>query len=134
VLVACELARIVRRPDPNEGQYIYLVEKGGARALPIVIGKPEADEIYRKFMGKPNPRPFTHDLLREMLSQLGGRIEGVEVVQLKEGTFHAKLVIRCEDRQLKIDCRPSDGIALAVAEDAPISVDEKVFDDATNGA
>jgi bifunctional DNase/RNase len=129
-MVECELARIVIREN-SDAQYIILREKGGNRAFPIVIGPYEAAEINRKVMGRTTPRPLTHDLLRSALTELGGRILEIEVDDLRDGTFFAKLVVEQNGRTLRVDSRPSDAIALAIAEGITIRVAEHVLADAS---
>jgi hypothetical protein len=129
MMVQCDLSRIVIR-ESSDHQYIYLKEKGGERAFPIVIGIYEAVEINRKVTGLKTTRPLTHDLLRGTVAKLGGRIVGVEVDELRDNTFHAKLILDQEGSQTRVDCRPSDAIALAVAEAVPIAVEEAVLDQA----
>ena len=125
-MVECELVRIVMR-ETTDQQYIYLREKEGDRTFPILIGVAEASEINRKAIGLSTRRPLTHDLLRTVVGELGGALEGIEVYDLRESTFFAHLVLRQGDRILRVDCRPSDAIALAVAESVPIRVAESVL-------
>ena len=129
MLVECELQRIVIRRNIHERQYIYLREKNGERSFPIVIGFFEAQEIYRKINGEETVRPLTHDLIRNVVRDLGARMKAVEVDSLVDNTFFAKLVLEQpgQDEACRIDCRPSDAIALAVAENLPISVDDSVL-------
>ena len=125
-MVECELVRIVIRENADR-QYIYLREKGGDRAFPIVIGVSEAAEINRKAVGERTLRPLTHDLLRCVIGALGAAMTGVEISDLRENTFFAHLIITQGDREMRVDCRPSDAVALAVAESAPIFVAESVL-------
>jgi uncharacterized protein len=126
-----ELSKIIideRRQD----QIIVLREKGGTRQFPIVIGFLEASSIKMQLSGVAAPRPMTHDLLVTMAQQLGAKIERLTVDDLIENTFHAKLVLKKADgAEVVIDCRPSDGVALAVRAQVPIFVEEVVFKKAT---
>lgn len=126
MLVECRLSRIVFREDSDQ-QYIFLEERSGGRSFPIVIGFFEAAEIHRKANGQVVARPLTHDLLRIVMEQMGGKLRCVEIHDLRESTFFANLVIDQEGRTVRIDCRPSDAIALAVAQGAPIAVEESVL-------
>ena len=126
VLVECRLSRIVLRENSDQ-QYIYLEEKNGTRSFPIVIGFFEAAEINRKIAEKSVVRPLTHDLLRIAIEQLGAKLTGIEICALRENTFFANLVLDHGGETLRIDCRPSDAIALAVAQKAPIAVEEAVI-------
>ncbi len=126
VLVECRLSRIVFR-EKSDQQYIYLEERSGGRSFPIVIGFYEAAEIHRKTNGQVAARPLTHDLLRASMEQLGGKLRCIEIHELRENTFFANLVVDQDGRTVRIDCRPSDAVALAVAQDVPIAVEEAVL-------
>jgi hypothetical protein len=107
------------------------VDNGGPRrALPIWIGHPEATAILLSVQGVEPPRPMTHDLLKSAIEATGHVVSRVEVTRLEEGTFFAALVLRGEERELAIDARPSDSIALAVRCGCPIYVAESVFAEA----
>jgi uncharacterized protein len=126
--VRCDLARIVIT-DTQEQQMIWLRERDGERAFPIVIGSHEAGAIERRLKGVPVPRPLTHDLLAMTIEQLGGELEKIVINDLKEGTFYAKLVVRQNGQLIEIDSRPSDAIALGVASDVALYVEEHVLRD-----
>ena len=125
--VQMELARIFIR-EMTDMQVIELRELDGDRSFPIVIGLPEAFAIERRLKGVEVPRPQTHDLLSTMISQLGARLDRIVIHELYEGTFYAMLCIEQDGREIDIDCRPSDAIALGVAEGVPIFVSEQVLD------
>jgi len=131
VLVECRLSRIVLR-ETSDQQLIYLEEKKGSRSFPIVIGFFEAAEINRKIAEKGVVRPLTHDLLRTTIEKLGGQLRGIEICDLRENTFFANLVLEHDGETLRIDCRPSDAIALAVAQNVPIAVEEAVIASASS--
>lgn len=108
-------------------------ENGHSRSFPIVIGLPEAQAIERRLKGIPIKRPQTHDLLMSLVESLGGRLESIAISDLREHTFYAILNVRdSHGKLLKIDSRPSDAIALGVANNLPIYVEEKVLDAAQN--
>jgi bifunctional DNase/RNase len=94
--------------------------------LPIWIGEAEANAIKWELEGEQLPRPMTHDLLRNILLELGIELVRVEINDLHDNTYYATLVLRFNGRYHAIDCRPSDGIALAVRMNAPVYVDEEV--------
>ncbi|QJT10662.1 bifunctional nuclease family protein [Oceanidesulfovibrio marinus] len=100
-------------------------------ALPIWIGAMEAMAISLALNGVKLPRPMTHDLLLSTLESLGGKILSVNVVSLKDGTFYAEIEVDQGGSVRKIDCRPSDGIALALRASAPIAVAEDVLEQAS---
>lgn len=125
--VLMELSRIFIR-EMTDMQIIELTEVEGDRTFPIVIGLPEAFAIERRLKGIEIPRPQTHDLLSSVIGHLGGKLVRIEISDLAEGTFFAKLVLEQDGREVEVDSRPSDAIALGVAEDAPIYVAEHVLE------
>lgn len=127
MLIPVELSRIVIR-DNSEQQYIYISETDGLRGFPIIIGSYEANEINRKVSEVETPRPMTHDLIRQILEALDTQLTKIVVCDLRDGTFYAHLYLNQGERLFKVDCRPSDAIALACALDVPIFVEEHVMD------
>lgn len=125
--VRMELSRILIR-EMTDQQIIELSEVGGQRAFPIVIGLPEAFAIERRLKGFEIPRPQTHDLLASVIRHLDGRLMRIVIHDLTDGTFYAKLVIERNGEDIEIDSRPSDAIALGVAESVPIFVAEHVLE------
>jgi bifunctional DNase/RNase len=126
--VEMELNKIIIS-EMQDQQIIVLKEVDGERKFPIVIGSPEAMAIDRRLKGIPTPRPLTHDLLASVIEQLGGTIERIEINNLQEHTFFAKIHIRQNGDIVEIDSRPSDAIALGVATSVPIYVAEHVLDE-----
>ncbi len=128
--VQMELSRIVIN-EINDQQIIYLKEVEGERAFPILIGLFEATSIDRRVKGIAAPRPLTHDLLVDIAEQLGGQLHSVEVSELREHTYYAKLKIMREGELVQVDARPSDAIAVAVTckPALPIYVSEDVLND-----
>src|SRR5438034_4871019 len=106
-----------------------LKEVDGERTFPIVIGSGEAMAIDRRLKGIPTPRPLTHDLLANVIEQLGGSIDRIEINDLENHTFFARIYIKQNGELLEIDSRPSDAIALGVATTVPIYVAEHVLDE-----
>ena len=98
--------------------------------LPIWIGVFEANAIALRIEGVEPPRPMTHDLLRSVLEQLGGRVEKIVISDLRESTFFAVIHIRDHERGVQVDARPSDAIALALRTGSPIFVLRSVLDKA----
>ncbi|HXF97355.1 MAG TPA: bifunctional nuclease family protein [Gaiellaceae bacterium] len=97
--------------------------------LPIWIGHAEAAAILMKLQGATAPRPMTHDLLNDVITELDGEIVRVAVTELRENTFYARITIVQNGRELEIDSRPSDAIALAVRCDAKIYAAEEVIEE-----
>lgn len=126
--VQMELSKIIIS-EMQDQQVIVLKEVDGERKFPIVIGSPEAIAIDRRLKGIPMPRPMTHDLLASIIEGLGGSIERIEINNLQEHTFFARIHIRQNGNVVEIDSRPSDAIALGVATSVPIFVAEHVLDE-----
>ena len=95
--------------------------------LPIWIGHPEAAAILMKLQGATTPRPMTHDLLCDMLGELDVRCTQVAVTELRDNTFFASITLAVDGKEMEIDSRPSDALALAVRSGAPIFAAEEVI-------
>jgi len=102
---------------------VLLKTVDGNKFLPIWIGHPEAASILMKLQGAGTPRPMTHDLLSDILGELDAKCTQVSVTELRENTFFASITLSVGGRELEIDSRPSDAIALAVRCGAPIYAD-----------
>ncbi|HEX9917217.1 MAG TPA: bifunctional nuclease family protein [candidate division Zixibacteria bacterium] len=98
------------------------------RLLPIWIGHYEAWAIAMELSGLASKRPLTHDLIKSAIELMGGKVEKVEVTQLVNQTFYAKVHIQKNGSLMELDARPSDSIALALKTQAPVFVDEKLFE------
>lgn len=125
--VLMELSRIFIR-EMTDTQIIELSEVDGDRTFPIVIGLNEAFAIDRRLKGIQIRRPQTHDLLAAVIRELDGELKKIIINDLVDGTFFARLIIDQNGRDVEIDSRPSDAIALGVAEDVPIYVTEEVLE------
>lgn len=125
--VQMELSRIFIR-EMTDMQIIELSEVDGDRTFPIVIGLSEAFAIERRLKGIEIPRPQTHDLLASVIQHLGGELREIIINDLSGGTFFARLIIEQEGQVVEVDSRPSDAIALGVAQDVPIYVAEHVLE------
>jgi uncharacterized protein len=108
---------------------VLLKTADGKRFLPIWIGPNEASAIMTKLQGGEPPRPMTHDLLQSIVEELGGAVVRIAVTELRENTFYALITLRCNGREVEIDSRPSDAIALAVRVDAPIFAADDVINE-----
>ena len=126
--IRVELVRIMIN-EAGDHQVIVLKEVGGERAFPIVIGFFEAAAIDRRLKGLRLPRPLTHDLLAGVIEALGGRLARVVVTDLRDHTFYANLVIDRNGDEIRVDARPSDAIALGIANDTPIYIADHVLDE-----
>ena len=101
---------------------IYLREVDGERQFPIVIGIFEAKSIDTGVKKFASPRPRTHELLVSAIEALGGELDSVEISDLKDHIYYAKLRVRKDGEIVDIDSRPSDAIAVAVACNPPLSI------------
>lgn len=114
--------------DPNtQSPVIVLQDETGKITLPIWIGVPEATSIAATLKQVEVPRPLTHDLLHGVLRELGARVERVVITDLQEGTYYAEVSMSHGDKALLFDARPSDAVAIALRESAPIYVFESVI-------
>ena len=127
--VPMELHKIIIS-EMMEQQIIMLKEVDGERKFPIVIGSSEAMAIDRRLKGIPTPRPLTHDLLANIIESMGGNIEKIEINNLENHTFFARIFIRQDGQVLEIDSRPSDAIAVAQRTRAPLYMAEQVIEEA----
>jgi len=130
--VPVDLSRIIINEQSPE-QMIWLKERDTDRQFPIVIGIFEAWAIERKVKEASIPRPMTHDLLANVIRELGGELQRVVITDLDDGTFYAELYVHQGKQDHRVDCRPSDAVALAVRLDVPIFVEETVFEKLTAG-
>lgn len=112
----------------NYQRVLILREKDSDRYLPIFIGPAEADAIAVRLQDVAVARPLTHDLLRNMIEQLGGRVAYIVVTDVSNDTFFARIILDVRGETMEVDSRPSDAIALAVRVEAPIYAEEAVLD------
>jgi hypothetical protein len=82
-----------------------------------------------KLQSQASPRPMTHDLLSDMLEQLGAQVLRITVTELRENTFYAQITVQADGAELEIDSRPSDAIALAIRAEAPIFAADRVIEE-----
>jgi len=121
----------VRVELPSNTPIALLRERSGSRrVLPIFIGGPEATAIAFALEEVVTPRPMTHDLLRDVLDDLGVSVESVTVTELRDRTFYAEIELHAADGVHRVSSRPSDAIALAVRVGKPIYAAEQVLDEA----
>jgi bifunctional DNase/RNase len=109
---------------------VILRDKEGQKVLPIWVGIFEANAIALQIENISTPRPMTHDLLRNVITDLKATVQKVVVCDLQENTFYALIYLGLNGDTVAIDARPSDAIALALRTRAPIFVEETVIDNA----
>lgn len=97
------------------------------RRIPLWLTEPEAELISALMDGEQPDRPLIHDLMLELMQQVGFELEWIEISALEEGVAHAELRLRRNDELLTLDARPADAMALALRTECPIRVDEEVL-------
>lgn len=126
--VECEIIGLSSNPSTGGAHALLLREVFGSRQIPIIIGQFEAQAIAMELEGIKPPRPLTHDLIKNLIDNLGTSVVEVVITELIENTYHAKIVLLVSSLTNEIDARPSDAIALALRTDAPIYVSEAILD------
>jgi bifunctional DNase/RNase len=121
----------VRVELPTNTPILLLRETNGNRFLPIFIGPVEAHAIVSALQGHEPPRPMTHDLLKNMLDELGVVPEQISITELRDSTFFASIRLNLRGAAYEISSRPSDAIALAVRTGIPIFASEEVLEEAS---
>lgn len=115
--------------DPRSSMYILLLKEiDGDGTLPIWIGKPEADSIALALGGVITPRPLTHDLIKNLLDSIKIRITRVVVTEILDNTYYALIYLTDGKREIPVDSRPSDAVAIALRVSAPIFVEEGIME------
>lgn len=126
-MIECKIESI-RVSLVTQHRVVILKEVDSERYLPIWIGPYEADAIALELQEVPMQRPFTHDLLRAVIGELGATVTHVLINDLRDDTFYARIVLDVQGRHAEVDSRPSDAIALAVRVKCPIYVEENVLE------
>lgn len=112
----------------SQHRVVILKDLMSERYLPIWIGPAEAEAITVELQNMTVARPLTHDLLKSVVHTMGGEVKYICITNLQDDIFYANIVVTQNGKELEIDSRPSDAIALAVRVDVPIYVAEKVMD------
>jgi bifunctional DNase/RNase len=115
----------------SQHRIVILKDVKSDRFLPIWIGPYEAEAITVSLQKMEVARPLTHDLLRNVLKSLGAEVLRVNITELREDVFYARILVQANGRELEIDSRPSDALALAVRVHVPIFVDDAVMEEAS---
>jgi bifunctional DNase/RNase len=119
----------VRVELPSNTPIVLLRETAGQhRVLPIFIGGPEATAIAFALEEVETPRPMTHDLIKDLLDEVGANIERVVVTELREATFYAEIILTVAGQVHSVSARPSDAVAMAVRYGAPVFAEEGVLE------
>jgi uncharacterized protein len=129
--VEMQLVSVEDPERPNRTPVVILRESTGQRRLlPIFIGAAEAQAINLSLKNIETPRPMTHDLMKNLLDEVGARVERITVTALRDGTFYAEIALNAQGEVRTVSSRPSDAIALAVRIGSPIYAEEDVLDEA----
>ncbi len=116
----------------NQGFIIFLqrVDNPGEKVLPICVGAAEVNSISAALAEQVFPRPLTHTLFKNILTELNANLSKIQITELKEGTFYAKLFVDFAGETKEFDSRPSDAIGLALRYKVPILVNNYLFEEA----
>ena len=109
---------------------VVLKERDGRRVLPIWVGAAEGDALALELGGESMPRPLTADLMAQLVTATGARVERVVISSLRERTFYATVALAVDGRREELDARPSDALNLAARVAAPIFVRTEVMEEA----
>lgn len=124
-MIAVKVREVVL--DSLQNPLLLLVDLDETMVLPIGIGFWEAQAIVLKLQGQVTPRPMTHDLIKNLCAELGAAVQKIVVTDLKDSTFYAEIHMSApRDRELVVDARPSDAVALALTVGCPIFISKNV--------
>jgi len=125
--VRCEVRGVFVATSDAATVPLVLLSAGEERQLPIFIGLWEAIAINSAINREVLPRPFTHDLFLDLMTKFSITLQYLQIDSIENGVYYAELVFSANNHEEYIDCRPSDGIAVALRGNAPIFVDESVL-------
>lgn len=115
--------------DPRSSMYILLLKEiDGNDTLPIWIGKPEADSIALALGKVVTPRPLTHDLVRNIVNGLKVKVTRIVITEIFDNTYYALIYLNDSKKEVPIDSRPSDAVAVALRVNAPIFVEDGILE------
>ena len=114
----------------SQHRVVILKDVDSDRYLPIWIGPCEADAITVTLQEMEVSRPLTHDLLKNIIGEMGGEVEQIVISELRNDVFYARIIMGLSGKRLEIDSRPSDALALAVRLHVPVYIEEAVMDKA----
>jgi len=125
--VRCEVQGVFVTFNDTTTVPLVILADGNGRVLPIFVGIWEAVSINSAKMKEVLPRPFTHDLFVDLCARFSITLRSLQIDSIDNGVYYSQLVLVSGHREEYLDCRPSDGIALALRADIPILVDEGVL-------
>lgn len=127
MLVEAEIWTVART---DKGNAVLVKPIGSERAVPIFIGQLEAQSILIGLGNVPMPRPLTHDLFITMMEKLNATIDRVDITELKDGTFYARIVMKQGLKKIVIDSRPSDALGITARIHCPLYIAESIVEEA----
>lgn len=127
MLVEAEIWTVART---DKGNAVLVKPIGSERAVPIFIGQLEAQSILIGLGNVPMPRPLTHDLFITMMEKLNATIERVDITELRDGTFYARIVLKQGLKKIVIDSRPSDALGITARVHSPLYIAEAIVEEA----
>ncbi len=128
--IRCEVKGVFVTMNDATTVPLVVLNDGGDQSLPIFIGLWEAVSINSAKNKEILSRPFTHDLFLDLVGKFSITIHYLQIDSIEDGVYYAQLVLSADHHKEYLDCRPSDGIALALRADVPIFVDENVLSSA----
>ena len=128
--IRCEVQGVFVTMNDTTTVPLVVLTDGGEHSLPIFIGLWEAVSINSAKNKEILSRPFTHDLFLDLVGKFSITIHFLQIDSIEDGVYYAQLVLSSDHHKEYLDCRPSDGIALALRADVPIFVDENVLSSA----
>ena len=127
MLVEAEIWTVART---DKGNAVLVKPIGSERAVPIFIGQLEAQSILIGLGNVPMPRPLSHDLFITMMEKLNATIDRVDITELKDGTFYARIVLKQGLKKIVIDSRPSDALGITARIHCPLYIAESIVEEA----
>lgn len=127
MLVEAEIWTVART---DKGNAVLVKPVGSEQAVPIFIGQLEAQSILFGLASVPVPRPMTHDLFISVLEKTGVTVERIEITDLKDRTFYARIILKQGIKKLTVDSRPSDALGIASRLKCPVYIAEAIVDEA----
>jgi bifunctional DNase/RNase len=126
-----EVALRAVRVDLQSRTPVLVLQETGVlrRSIPIFIGEPEAVAIECAVRGVPAPRPLTHDLLRDVIAELGASVTKVVITELRDATYFAEIHLDAKNATTVVSARPSDAVALALRTESPLYVDDELMEE-----
>ncbi len=127
MLIEAEIWTVART---DKGNAVLVKPLGSERAVPIIIGQLEAQSILIGLGSVPMPRPLTHDLFVSTFEKLNAQVERVEITELKESTFYARLLLKHGMKKIAVDARPSDALGIAARVHCEVFIEENIVEEA----